>query len=227
MDDLEIDVVKNDLHKNEKSKEIWEKPIVHSLLNAVSMIPFAAPIVSGLAKTVDNELAKQIKKRCEVVILLLMESDSVSFEDVQDIEFIMEFAHLLDAVTRTRSISKIKYMSQLFHTTMCNGIRKYDVYEECLLELSTMSEREIQVLVELYIVQHCRPDVPFKNRGKVFYTKMQDVYDEDEKMVDTLLSKLRRTGFCMETLGPYASDSGIQYDITSYGVQFMEYILEV
>ena len=74
------------------------------------------------------------------------------------------------------------------------------MFEECLNELSGMSEREIDLLFELY---DCRKkgNIDAENLGEMFYGEVKNKFGISKDMTDAILSKLRKTGFVIENQG--------------------------
>ena len=225
MSEKSIDKVAKKLKKLEITKNILDDPKIKVLCSAIESIPGGAIIISPLEDIIEPKLQKEIERKKENLIEQVFNGNLITIDDLNDIDFITEFRRLYEAVMKARGNKKIQYMVDLFKGTVCNKDRGFNMFEECLNELSGMSEREIDLLFELY---DCRKkgNIDAENLGEMFYGEVKNKFGISKDMTDAILSKLRKTGFVIENQDIYASGTGLEYYITEYGEEMIKIILD-
>lgn len=134
----------------EQLENIKSNPVVKTTILTVL---HSIPIIGELVDTsIDTALTKfQESKRNELVNIILSDSGNITSEMVNDVEFILNFARTLEAVNRLATNDKVKYFANMIK----NGYLKSskidnDEFEEYLFALSTLSYRQINILIDLY-----------------------------------------------------------------------------
>nr|WP_296267592.1 hypothetical protein [uncultured Merdimonas sp.] len=174
-----------------------------------------------------------MKRKQQNVIEDLIKSRSITEEDIQDIDYMTEFAKLLEAVKRTHGNTKIKYMKDIFKGTICNGRKEYDLYEEYLQRVYDMSEREMNILL---IMHKCEKKEWMTNYNcdsreqKIARSWHEEKLSAKEKLgideatLRSIIIGMQRTGFCTVEYIHYAAGDIQMYLLTQYFKDFMKYI---
>lgn len=120
-------------------------PVGNVAIPAVlSMVPVIGPLVEG---AIDETItAFQEKKRKELVDIILT-SELITSERVNDVEFILNMAKTLEAVNRLATNDKVKYFANLIKNGYFSKTKiQSDVFDEFLHMISMLSYREIEHL---------------------------------------------------------------------------------
>lgn len=144
----ELEQAKLSLQNMNDLVDIKGNPVVSSIL----MAPIKAiPVIGDLVDSTTDELLEnfQQKKEQELIDVILNDSNSITTEMVNDVEFIINYARVVDAVRRLATNDKVKYFGNLIRNGYLSGEHiPNSEFEECLNILNTMSYREIQYLVD-------------------------------------------------------------------------------
>ena len=91
------------------------------------------------------------KKEQELIEVILKDSNSITNEMVNDVEFIVNFAKTREAVRRLATNDKVKYFGNLVRNGYLAGNHiENSEFEEYLDILNTMSYREIQHVIDYF-----------------------------------------------------------------------------
>ena len=134
---------------NDVKKELLrlENPIPSSVISGITAaVPLVGSLMSEGVNLIFNDF--QIKKRKEFLDIILSESDKITSDMVNDIEFIINFAKMLEVINRLSSNDKIKYFANLMKNGyFTNDKIINDEFEEYLDILNRLSYREINYLL--------------------------------------------------------------------------------
>lgn len=160
----------------------------------------AVPIVGDMISTgVDKALNDfQDRKQMELIDCILKDCEMIKTEQVNDIEFIMNFAKTVEAVRRLATNDKVIYFGHLLR----NGyLREEHIdnndFEELSNIINDLSFREINYLT--FFKQNCKND---EIDGNVEWNKFSIEFSAKFKTerfeIYNIFSRLKRTGLIDE-----------------------------
>lgn len=226
---------KADLETTEMFNDIHNNPVIKNLCSVLGCAFGIFPLADIIPDAVSKLLNDDLKRKQQRVITDLLMSKSITEYDVEDIGFVTEFAKLLEAVKRTNGNTKIKYMTDIFKGTVCNGEKEYDSYEEYLQRIYDMSEREIRILLIMNRCEQKEENMNYRNDtreqklGRIWHEEKITVKNElgiDEATLRSILIGLQRTGFCASEYLNYESSGTVVYILTRYFKDFMEFVTD-
>ena len=199
--DNDLEMKKEEYLLAKQLQDIKRNPVTEGMLSLVKMVPVLGDMMDA---TITNSLDSfQANKEKELLEVILIGSETITSDKVNDIEFIVNYARTIDAVRRLATNDKVKYFGNLIR----NGyLRNYKIesfsFDEYFEILSSMSMREIDYLVQYKL--YCEETV--KPGKKVRYDKYQYFISDfcgktgiSRGEVDMVFSRLVRTGF-VETM---------------------------
>lgn len=108
----EIEVVKATLHSGNEMADIKNDPIVEGVL--MPMIKVFPVIGDMIYSTINLKIREfQDKKEQELSEVILQDRHTITFEMVNDVEFIMSFAKTKEVVRRLETNDKVKFFGNL------------------------------------------------------------------------------------------------------------------
>ena len=146
----ELEQVKLSLQNMNDLVDIKGNPVVSSVLIAPIK---AIPVIGDLLDSTTDKLLEdfQRKKEQELIEVILKDSNSITNEMVNDVEFIVNFAKTREAVRRLATNDKVKYFGNLVRNGYLAGNHiENSEFEEYLDILNTMSYREIQHVIDYF-----------------------------------------------------------------------------
>ncbi len=233
-----LENAKMTIYNAEQLEDIKNNPVVKAtILSLLKAVPVIGELLDG---TIDATLTRfQESKRNELLDIILSKSENITTEMVNDVEFIINFARTLDAVNRLGSNDKVKYFANVIKNGYFES-EKIDngEFEEYLFALSTLSYRQINILIDLYIheknnvTEYNGEDERKKNNKlavksepwKDFVDNITTKYSITEEDVVSILSSISKTGFCKEITGIYSGYGGGVFYITNSCKRFIKII---
>lgn len=229
----EFQDVKYSLETLDDVKDISNNPVVKSLISLVSLIP-------GMGTFANSAIAEKVnmfqKEKREKLIDIIFSDGTITQEQVSDVQFIMEFAKLLDVIDRLSTNTKVEYLGKLFKNSMLsNDDDKFDRFEEYLYRFNELSNREIEILYLLYGCQKDWSKLSYPNENadaKKFriwcdFKKLaSEKFNISKGEVDTIVAGIVRTGFCKPYFVSLAKTSEIIYRATSDFSEFVNLVKE-
>lgn len=229
----EFQDVKNSLETLDDVKDISNNPVVKSLISLVSLIP-------GMGTFANSAIAEKVsmfqKEKREKLIDIIFSDGTITQEQVSDVQFIMEFAKLIDVIDRLSTNTKVEYLGKLFKNSMLsNDDDKFDRFEEYLYRFNELSNREIEIL---YLMYGCQKDwskllYPNENADAKKFRIWSDFkklasekFNISKGEVDTIVAGIVRTGFCKPYFVSLAKTSEIIYRATSDFSEFVDLVKE-
>ena len=147
----ELEQAKLSLQNANDFVDIKGNPVVSSVL----MAPIKAiPVIGDLVDSTTDKLLEdfQSKEEQELIDVILKDSNSITTEMVNDVEFIVNYARVVDSVRRLATNDKVAYFGNLIRNGYLSGEHiNSNTFDEYLNILNTMSYREIQYLVDYKI----------------------------------------------------------------------------
>lgn len=233
-----LENVKMTVYNAEQLEDIKNNPVVKAtILSLLKAVPMIGELLDG---TIDAALTRfQESKRAELLDIILSDSENITTEMVNDVEFIINFAKTLDAVNRLGSNDKVKYFANVIKNGYFES-EKIDnsEFEEYLFALSTLSYRQINILIDLYVHEknnvkeyngkdETQKDNKLAGRFKPWKDFVDNVttkYLITAEDVVSILSSISKTGFCNEITGTYFDYSGGVFYITNSCKRFIKMI---
>lgn len=179
----ELELAKASLQNATNLTDIKGNPVVSSVL----MAPVKAiPVIGDWIDSSTDKLLEgfQQKKEQELIDVILKDKGSITTEMVNDVEFIINYARVVDAVRRLATNDKVQFFGNLIRNGYLSGEHiENSEFEECLDILNTMSYREIRYLVAYKT--YCEEKSKTKNPkgtisdGKVVRYNMWDSFERD------------------------------------------------
>lgn len=211
-----VEVQKEQLCKINEIKNFKENPIVGEILLApLKAIPVLGDFVDASTEKILNDF--QQKKEEELLNIILQEDYSITSDMVNDVEFIINFARVREAVARLATADKIEYFGNLIRNGYLKEKRiQGNVFDEYIHILDSMSYREIKCLADYKeycdaLLQNSKV-MNFRSR-KSYYNKYIPFCREYVKKtgmsigeINFIFIQLKKTGFIKEVLETESSD---------------------
>lgn len=221
---------KLNMQNAEAAVDIYNNPAVKAVKSLLDKIPVIGALID---ETTGYALQRfQDKKREEFIDVILSNSEMITSDKVNDVEFLINFAKTVEAVDRLATNDKVKYFANLLK----NGYLKdkkllVDEYDEYMNALSNLSYRQIEILIELYQFEIEISPLIIENKTVehwgIFKAKMQKKYSLTESEFTGLLTNASKTGFNKQTNSAYFDSSENCYFINmDYMSHFIELIEE-
>lgn len=233
-----LENTKMTLYNAEHVEDIKNNPVVKAtILSLLKAVPVIGELLDG---TIDAALTRfQESKRTELLDIILSDSENITTEMVNDVEFIINFAKTLEAVNKLATNDKVEYFALLLKKGYLSESKiENSLFEECLFALSTLSYRQINILIELYLFEKMYVDgyvikeesqkgnelKPRSENWDKLVNTIQDKYGIDREELRGILYSISKTGFCREITGMYFDYSGGIFAVTEYCKRFMKMI---
>lgn len=206
----ELEEVKLSLKNINNLVDIKGNPVISSVIMApVKSIPILGDLIdSSTDKLLENF---QQKKEQELIEVILKDSTSITTEIVNDVEFIINYAKVVEAVKRLATNDKVKFFGNLIRNGYLSGEHiANSEFEECLNILNTMSYREIQYLIDYKV--YCETESKKRkyksittsngytryNRWSYFAPEYAKKYEISRKELYYSFMRIKQTGFIEE-----------------------------
>lgn len=205
----ESEIAKTSYQAASDIKDIWENPLVQFIVSHISSIfPAVSP---GIEKALEMRQKKKLEELFEIVL----EDGTITLEDLQDVDCIMEFAKTIDVVNRLIRNDKVEYLAKLLKNSIQDKERDVDEFEELLDKIATLSLREMELLHLLYeeeerAYQEELIEATGYNQQRVwqsFVEKAKSKYELVENEVNSKMLGIMRTGFCIGEWRTYLGGS--------------------
>lgn len=220
--------------KYKNIEEYTNNPTYKFQISCASTLAQTIPVLGTLlTETAEKglEMYRDSAKR-KLIDSILEYEDQINPAMIDGVSFIMEFAKTQEVITKLANHKKLDYFTNLF----CNYFilechyNNVDIFEEYLEHLSTLSFREIDLLICLYSNEVKTSGKHFNSmldRRKESYAKFKEEISKkgiDRKQLEGMLISITRSGFVKETVGMYMGYEGGVYHTTAYFHNFLSYI---
>ena len=169
----ELESVKLSLQNINDIVDIKGNPVVSSVLMApVKAIPIIGDLIDSSADALLDDFQK--KKEQELIDVILTNSTAITTEMVNDVEFIINYARVVEAVKRLATNDKIKFFGNLIRNGYLSGEHiENSEFEEYIDILNTMSYREIKYLVDykIYCEEQDKDKKYNKQQNRIAFTR--------------------------------------------------------
>lgn len=198
----ELEIVKSSLNNTNEIIDIKKNPVAESILMPIIKV---FPVLGDMIDSAINIKLRedQNKKEQELIEIILKNKYSITPNMVNDVEFIINFAKVQEAVRRLATNDKVKFFGNLIRNGYLSGEHiENDEFEEYLDVLVTLSYRQLDCLAEIYQKSQLAD-------GRII-DKDWEVFKKNSKHSETdtkfILKQLERTGFINECHGVIAYD---------------------
>ena len=226
---------KKQLQKIEAIKGAKDNYLIKS---TVTEVVKSIPIIGSLIdSSIDATLTEfQRFKREELINIISKDVGHITRDMVNNVEFIMNFAKTLDAVNRLSSNDKVQYFAKMLKKGyLVDDPINTDEFDEYLFQLSTLSYRQINLLIDLYIHEKINifvenePDrdnklAPRSGKWGSFIDEITSKYNLTAEEVVSIFSSISKTGFCAEIVGTYLGYTGGVFYTTDSCAKFVKLI---
>ena len=139
-------------HCVESLQEIRKEPIIKStIIASLKKIPIVGEYIDS---SIEKALTEFQRKKQEELIDMIIKSKTITSDDVNDMEFLFNFAKTLEAVNRLATNDKVKFFANLLKNGYLTKEKiSCDEFDEYLNILNRLSFREIEYLWFLYNYQ--------------------------------------------------------------------------
>jgi hypothetical protein len=216
-----------------------DKPIIRALVAlTIGNIPF---IGGAIDASIVASLEKMKEERLKVLFDELAEDEHyLTTEVIQQEDFIHGVVSICRAAVRTRNRNKIRQFAHLLLTATREKRLDSDQFEEYLAILDDLSPRELEILIILKRYEDAHPHQMIDLDGEdprlendlqrairfwqTFATEIETIYDLSPGVLESILTRLNRTGLYETFAGMYVGYSGGQGHITSRFMEFSKWI---
>lgn len=141
----DIDRLKADCYNAQELSDIYENPVVQTFFSVLESLPIAIPGTVSLVKsTIGKAISDFQRKKQKELLDYIIKSDSVTSDQVSNIEFIMNLRKTCEAVNRLSTNDKVKYYGNLLRNGYLSDRRiDNNFFDECFEYIDSMSYREI------------------------------------------------------------------------------------
>ncbi len=204
----ELELAKVSLENANTYADIKSNPVVESVLMPLIK---AVPVIGDMIDSSMNKVIEEFqeKKEKELLEVILKDKNSITSEMVNDVEFIVNFARIREAVRRLATNDKVKYFGNLIRNGYLSGEHiENSEFEEYLDILNSMSYREIQYLTDYK--KYCdeknkNAKRQYSNRWSYFRRDYTRKHQIPEGELWSAFVRIKRTGFIEEE---YETESG-------------------
>ena len=179
--------------------DIKHNPVVSAFIESIKVVPFIGDLIDDSLESTLIDL--QCKKQQQLLdVICNASTGTVTSDMVNDIEFIMSFAKIRNAVNKLSNGDKVKFYGNL----LVNGYLSerdnisIDEFEEYLELVNTLSYRELEYLSFF-------KEFSDRYKGRLVYQNWKEFSKEfrdkfPNRDVCSVFKRLQRTGFISEVI---------------------------
>ena len=245
-----LESVKLSLENINDLRDVKENPVVSSVLLApIKAIPVIGDLLDS---SIDKSLEIfQQKKEQELIDIILKNSHSITSDMVNDVEFIVNYARVREAVRRLATNDKVKFFGNLIRNGYLSDTHiQSSVFDEYINILNSMSYREILYLVDYkkYCEDCSKKSKSSKNiSGRTYNNKLPQFCKDysqknniTQREINFVFMHLKQTGFIEEEFETESGDvdeddntfNSLSVDSTGYYItkdflEFYEMVLKM
>lgn len=208
--------------------DIYANPVVKAVREMLSgNFNFAGSILNN---GIGIKLQERQKSKEKVFLDAVFADRTITLDDVQDVDFLFEFAMVYDAIMRLLQNEKLIFFANLLKNTVLNPARNTNTFQESLERLCSLSYREIEMLLLLrncqkeYYKEHCEAnseDIQDAiNIWNNYVDKAKEEFDLPDEVIESIFAGIERTGFCKVTDVLYPGATAKCYSTTLYFEEF-------
>ncbi len=224
----ETEIAKVECQTVNEIADIYENPVVKCLLGAIKVD------LGGIGSGIETKLRERQKYKEKVFLEAVCADGTVTMKDVEDVDFIIEFAMTYNAVMKLLQNEKTIFFANLLKNTALSSQRNTNIFQEALERLCSLSYREIEMLFllkqcqERYEIEHyniAEESIQrVRNIWKDFINKAEKKLELSEEMIESIFCGIERTGFCRVVNVLYPGATSKCYCVSCYFDEFAYYI---
>lgn len=137
-----LENIKFSLYNSKEIADVKHNPVVKAMLSCLKRIPVLGELIDD---TLDEALLKfQESKRNELLDIILSDSEHITTDMVNDVEFIMSFRKTIEAIDRLASNDKVLYFGNLLKNGYLGKDKiQLDRFEEYFYAINSLSRRQL------------------------------------------------------------------------------------
>ena len=216
----DFEIAKAQLKNADTYYENFNNPAVRGLTSALKVV-LSVPVIGDLIDSSINMAFEdnRKKKRKQLLDIILSDKQSITSDMVNDVEFIVNFARVMEAVNRLARNDKVEYFANLIKNGYLSGNAykiSNDEFEEYFYEISMLSFRELEYLAFFWkFAENHDGEIPacqWKLFSKEFEIKFAD---QDPRFV---YRKLTKTGLIYERkFETFVSEAALELHLDNEG----------
>ena len=216
----DYEIKKAQLKNAETYYDNFNNPAVNYLCSVLKAVLPVASFGDLMETSIKGALEDNIRKnRKQLLDIILSDNQVITLEKVNDVEFIVNFARVMDAVNRLARNDKVEYFANLIkngYLSKSTSTISNDEFEEYYYEISTLSFRELEYLAFFWKFAENHDGEIQAHLWKSFSEKFEEKFtDQDPRSV---YRRLIKTGFIYERkFGSFASKSAIELHLDNEG----------
>lgn len=235
MEELEAALI--EYENAENISDIYNNPSIYGLREVAKGLVKTIPVLGEvLDEAINQGLEWHVNTAKNSLIEAILGCPSIiDPEKIEGVSFLIEFAKTQEVVIRLANDKKVQFICNLFTKYFlqeCNG-GNIDIYEEFLNQITTLSYREIELLIAL---KHFEQDIDNTgNRSELqlysssyhqLISLAKENWNIEEEELSGMMTSISRSGFCKEIVGSYYGYSGGVFQTTAYFNKFLSYIIK-
>lgn len=206
------------LEENKKIQiiiKVKNYPIVKGLFDFLKKMPFIGEFIDS---SMDNMLNNSQTKKRKELLDAIIKNINITKDMVNNVDFIMDFAKISEAIDRLSTNEKVKYFANLlknkhFYKDSCID---NDIFDEYIYLLNNLSYRQIKYLC---LLSKCTQEIKSKkeqitdfNIGQI-YNEIQNKFIEEVSNIgeidpNDIICILKSTPFVNQFSGVVNSNNG-------------------
>lgn len=217
------------LRKCEEIANIKNNPVVSASITIIkSLFPFGGELVDGV---VEKTLTKNInEKREKLLDIILSDTEMITTDMCSDVEFLISYEKIVEAVDRLLTNDKIVYFGNLFKNGYLNKdrIQAYK-FEEYFDIINSLSYRQLDLLALLH--KYSTKEVLCEDEKKVdgerwslFKKDACERFSISEDDLIAILKSTEKSGLCKEVVGAIYGYRGGTFEATSLLKDFVSFV---
>lgn len=226
---MKLEKTVKDIINIDKIDNVTKNPVYSTLMEMLKLIPFLGGLTDEIIKNKISEFKEE--KRKKLIECINSDKQLVCSKNVNNVEFIINFAKTVEAVDRLSSNDKIKYFACLIKKTyLMNEKTDNSYYDEFLDVLTGLSYREINLLHEVYEYEKSLTEV-----GKFSWNNLYNIII---KKIDCDILEVKSIFMRLQSKGLMYAENEIGYILleqspsekkgtTEYSKKFISKIIEL
>lgn len=222
------EIAKIDYQNAAEAMDIYDNPVVKAIREMLSgNLNFVGTTINN---GIGTKLQERQKSKEKAFLEAVFADGTITLDDIQDVDFLFEFAMAHDAIKHLLQNEKITFFANLLKNTALNPARNTNTFQEELERLCSLSYREIEMLL---LLRNCQKEY-FKERCKtnnediqdainiwdIYLDKTKEEFGLPDEMIESIFASIERTGFCKVTDVLYPGATAKCYSTSLYFEEF-------
>lgn len=165
------------------------------IMPLIRAVPIIGDMISTGTEKVLNDF--QSKKQLELIDCILQDDELITIEQVNDIEFIINFSKTVESIKRLATNDKVKYFGNLLRNGYLRNVRiDNNDFEEYSNIITELSYRELTYLA--FFKQETKKMKSTYNIWDKFKQNFEIEFKVKRSEIDEIFTRLKRSGFIDE-----------------------------